>query len=104
MNVDSMGARIKQALRQAGVTQRELAVYCGVSERAVGSWVADDDQPRASHLTSIAELLGVTPAYLVTGEQAIDAETLVKEVRALRGAQEEILAAVLEIRRLVAGL
>lgn len=99
--VDTTGTRIKQAIKAAGATQKEVATFCGVSVQSVGNWVADRDEPRARHLSAMSELLGVRSSWLLTGEQTVDAQEMLKEMRQLKGTQEEILAALLELRRLV---
>ena len=101
MDSSTTGRRIRQAVRAAGTTQKQVANYCGVSERSVSNWVADRDQPKGSHLSAMSELLGVTASWILTGEQTVNAEEMLREMRQLRAGQEEVLAAVLEVRRLV---
>jgi transcriptional regulator with XRE-family HTH domain len=104
MTQGTTGQRIKQALKAAGITQRQLAVYCRVSEQSVGNWVSDRIEPKASHFEAMTDVLGVTASWLLTGEQTVDAQEMLREMRQLRAAQEEILLAILEMRRQIAKL
>lgn len=101
MESETAGQRIRRALNAAGATQQQLARYVGVSDKSVGNWVADRDQPKGSHLAKISEMLGVKGSWILTGEQTVDAQEMLREMRQLKGTQEEILAALLELRRLV---
>jgi transcriptional regulator with XRE-family HTH domain len=103
METETTGQRIRQALKTAGITQRELARQVGVSEKSVGNWVADRDPPKGTHLAAMSSLLGVKASWLLTGEQTVDGSEILREISSLRKGQEEILAAVLEVRRLYEG-
>lgn len=98
---ETTGTRIRQAIKAAGATQKEVATFCGVSVQSVGNWVADRDEPRGRHLAKMSELLGVEKSWILTGEQTVDAQEMLREMRQLKGTQEEILSALLELRRLV---
>ena len=100
---ETTGDRIGRALKAAGVTQREAATYCGVSERTIYGWIKGRMNPSGERLAKLAALTGVTASELLTGEQTVDGSEMLREMRHLRAAQEETLAAVLEVRRLVEG-
>jgi len=62
------GARIKAARLAVGLTQDGLAAAVGVSRSAVAQWETDRSGQVGVNLARIASVLGVSPAYLLTGE------------------------------------
>ena len=64
------GARIKLARQAAGLTQDGLAAAVGVSRSAVAQWETERSGQVGANLARVAALLGVSPAYLLTGEGA----------------------------------
>lgn len=62
-----IGARLKKARRNAGMTQQELAAECAVSRAAVAQWEANITRPSVAHLQVAANALGVWMSW-VTGE------------------------------------
>jgi transcriptional regulator with XRE-family HTH domain len=63
----SVGARIVEARKLAGLTQQQLATRLGVSLRAVSRWENDSFAPRGDSLESLAKVLSVDLHWLVTG-------------------------------------
>ena len=58
------GKRIKNARIQKGLTQDELAKLMGVTRSAVGFWEYDKNLPPAKNFPRLAQVLGVSSAYL----------------------------------------
>ena len=55
---------------EKGLRQADLARYCNRPKGTVFNWINRDSLPQADDAVKIAELLGVTVRYLVTGERA----------------------------------
>ena len=76
-----LSQRIKQARRQAGLTQKRLADHCGVSKSAVAQWEAEGrnvTKPELHRLQLIAQATGVTVDWLLgNGSEAVDAVPIV---------------------------
>jgi putative transcriptional regulator len=51
--------RIKGALADAGVSNKELAEHLGVSEHTVSRWCTNDQQPSIKDLFRIADFLQI---------------------------------------------
>ena len=66
----AIGMRIGQIREDAGLTQSALARAIGTSQSAISQIEAGDRNPSYEMLRSIAEALGVTPAYLVGPEES----------------------------------
>ena len=66
----AIGMRIGQIREDAGLTQSALARAIGSSQSAISQIEAGDRNPSYEMLRSIAEALGVTPAYLVGPEES----------------------------------
>ena len=98
----SVGHRIAQARRKAGLTQVELAKRLGVTQQAITFWERQAPAPRAEMLSklsevldiSIDELLGIAPRPNTSGKKG-PASRFEKLVDALavqpRKRQERIL-------------
>lgn len=61
----STGEKIKQARKNAGLTQKELGEKLGVSQAAVGQFENENSNPKLKTIRKIAEALGVTLSELV---------------------------------------
>jgi len=58
------GKRIKFSRIQKGLTQEELAKLMNVTRSAVGFWEHDKNLPPAKNFSRLAQVLGVSSAYL----------------------------------------
>ena len=61
--------RLQQKLDETRVTQADIARATGVSTAAVSKWFSGDNTPKAGSLKVIADLLGVTDEWLLTGKE-----------------------------------
>ena len=61
---DSIRQRLKQLRVENGKTQIDVAVYCGKSENAVGSWEQGLSLPDLVTMVKLSRLYGVTLDYL----------------------------------------
>ncbi|MEO3386278.1 helix-turn-helix transcriptional regulator [Mesorhizobium sp. CAU 1741] len=64
---DTLGGRISLGREAAGLTVAQAARRLGVMTESWNAWERDRDVPRASRLTMMAGLLGVSPSWLLTG-------------------------------------
>jgi len=65
----SFAKRFKEARLAAGLTQRQLADACGISDRTVSAWETGVAEGIiAEHLFCVADKLGVNARWLATGE------------------------------------
>ena len=66
-SVSTLGERISVAREHAGLTEEELATRLAVRRRTVDEWEGDGAEPRANTLAMLAGVLGVSPAWLLSG-------------------------------------
>ena len=50
-----LGSRIRQARRQAGLSQSQLALKIGAHVTSISDWERGVNEPSVRHMTSIAE-------------------------------------------------
>jgi SOS-response transcriptional repressor LexA len=64
-----LGARIRQVLSEKNLTQAQLARLVGVKQQTI-SYICATDSPASTsrYATKIAEVLGVNPSWLQSGE------------------------------------
>jgi transcriptional regulator with XRE-family HTH domain len=63
----TVSERIQEIREMRGLTASELARRVGVTPTAVWNWEKNSVTPRRPVLEAIANVLGVTPAFLLTG-------------------------------------
>lgn len=66
----SIGDRIRDARKQAGVSQVDLARKVGVTQPAVANWESGVHDPRRLMLAKIADALMVSPDWLASGARS----------------------------------
>lgn len=60
--------RLRQAIKESGFSQREIARLMGVSPQAVSYWLNGRNPPERGKITKLSALLKKTPAWLEFGE------------------------------------
>lgn len=64
----TLGERIRQARKGAGLTQDKLGKAIGRSEGQISKYESDENDPPRSVITGIAHLTGVPEVWLLTGD------------------------------------
>lgn len=67
----TIGQRIKDARKQAHITQAELAQKLNVPFQSVSQWERDIRNPKLQTIQRIAHALGVSPTYLIGYDEKI---------------------------------
>lgn len=62
----TIGERIKEARKKAGLTQKELGDLLGITQAAIGQFEKSTSNPQASTLEKIAFVLNINPLSLVS--------------------------------------
>lgn len=60
-----MGGRIKQRLEELGMSQRELAKACKITDVSMSRYISGDRTPKGPIISQIARTLGVTSDWLL---------------------------------------
>ena len=66
-----LGQRLRKRRQALKLTQQELAVSLGVTPQHISAIEQDDRAPSLLFLAKLAEELGVTVDYLVTGKEGV---------------------------------
>lgn len=65
----TIGERIRHARNAAGLTQEQLAVACGCTQRGtVSNWETDKQRPPVETFVPMAKALNVRAGWLAFGE------------------------------------
>jgi len=64
---DTLGGRITRARDLAGLTLEEAASRIGVTDETLSEWESDRSEPRANKIMTLAGVMGVSPAWLISG-------------------------------------
>lgn len=73
---EKFGALVSELRKEKGYTQKELAQYLYVSDKAVSKWETGNSIPDTSLLIPLAELLGVSVTELLMCERMAENVTL----------------------------
>ncbi len=65
----TISQRIFEELEKQGKKQKELADYIGLSTSAISDWKKKGTNPAAEKISVIADFLGVSTDYLLTGKE-----------------------------------
>lgn len=60
-----LAQRLKQCRIERGWTQREVAIYCDITEKAYQNYELMTREPKLEVLVRIADIFGVSMDYLV---------------------------------------
>lgn len=62
--------RIFALLLEQKKTAKQLCEFVGISQASVSAWKTSGSYPSSKHVVRISEFLGVSPNYLLTGEDS----------------------------------
>lgn len=99
---DTLGGRIAEARDRVSLSAEEVASRIGVTTETFAEWENDRAEPRANKLVTLAGVLGVSPAWLLSGagdgpDHVSFGEAIVgvsREIHRLRALSGEIGAAL----------
>lgn len=74
----TLGEKIKEARKQCGLTQEELAEKMELSRSAIAKWESNTGLPDVENLKSLAKLLNVSIDYLLDDGEAME-EHVIRE-------------------------
>ena len=74
----TLGEKIKEARKQAGLSQEQLSEKLGISRSAVAKWEIDKGIPDVDNLKILSQLLGVSIDYLLDNGEDLD-KSVIKE-------------------------
>lgn len=63
----TISERIFHILREQGKKQKDLALYTRLSTSAISDWKKKGTNPSSEYISDIADFLGVSTDYLLTG-------------------------------------
>jgi transcriptional regulator with XRE-family HTH domain len=74
---DTLGGRIVNAREAQDLTTSQLARRMGIKAETLNEWETDRAEPQSNRLLTLAGMLDVTPAWLLTGagEGPLDSPT-----------------------------
>ena len=109
MTLTTLGERIRDARRAAGLSQEKLAERVGVTRQAVTKWENGQSAPSTENLLRLAEVLGVPANTLldtVVPELQMQADQIyaLQKAKARQGANEVLHAFLCNLRTALAVL
>ncbi|MFT8308525.1 helix-turn-helix domain-containing protein [Acetobacter malorum] len=104
----AFGVRVRTKREQRGFTQAELGRMIGLSENSVVQYETGRAVPKSANFQRLAEALGVSSRYLLTGDAPDEitkaqTEPELKALEILRGVPATQQGAVIDALRAIAG-
>lgn len=98
MRTEMFYERLERLLKDKDIQQKELAEYCGISSNGISTWKVTGTIPRADVAIKMAECLGVSVEYLITGQiSSIDIkDELAYSVATLPENKRRVIKAVID--------
>ena len=59
----TLGAKIKEARLQKGLTQKQLALQLSIKNTTLNNWEQDRNKPDINYIEMLCRLLNVPPGY-----------------------------------------
>ena len=72
----SLGEKIREQRKQAGLSQEQLAVKLNVSRQAITKWETDKGIPDVANLIAISDEFGLSLDELIKGNVAVKRKSL----------------------------
>ena len=72
----TLGEKIKEARKQCGLSQEQLAEKMTVSRSAIAKWETDKGIPDVDNLRALAQLLNVSVDYLLDAGGTVDVQVI----------------------------
>lgn len=72
--------RITRLLKEQGKQDKELCDFIGVAQSTFVNWKKRNTDPKSKYVPDIAEFLGVSERYLLTGEEVTDTEAMAEKL------------------------
>lgn len=86
----NISQNLQSIIRQHKLTQKELAENLGVPKSTVNNWIKLNRSIPAEQIIPICEFLGVSPYYLLTGEEPKHTNHLSKDQQELLDKYEKL--------------
>lgn len=67
----TFGEKLKEARKEAGLSQEQFAEKMGVSRSAIAKWESDKGMPDVNNLKVMAQLLGISVDYLLDEDEKL---------------------------------
>lgn len=72
--------RVFKLLEEKNLTARGMAEHIGTTEGVISAWKKRGTEPKPNYIPDIAEYLGVSEKYLLTGEEITDTEIMAEKL------------------------
>ena len=72
--METKGQRIRDCMREKGISQQQLAKELGVYPSAVAKWLANENQPSDEYIVKMAEIFSVQATWLDWGTTVLTDE------------------------------
>ena len=102
----TLGERMKMRRQRLKLTQQQIADAIGLSPQHISAIEQDQRAPSLPFLAKLAEELGVTVDYLITGKEGVVTDTIpaIKADKTLKLEAKKTLMALVKLLRDIPGI
>lgn len=101
---ETLGRRLILARERAGLSTAQAARRLGVKTGTLNRWQRDESEPRPNRLVMLAQLLGVSPAWLLEGSAGFEPRDIEPSVADIQDQLAAARRAIEELSGIVDGL
>ncbi len=101
---ETLGRRLAVARERADLSTAQAARRLGVKTRTLSRWERDESAPRPNRLVMLAQLLGVSPAWLLEGSAGFEPQEPEPSVADIQDQLAAARRAIEELSGIVDGL
>ena len=96
--METKGERIRDCMREKGISQQQLAKELGVYPSAVAKWLANENQPSDEYLVKMAKIFSVQATWLDWGTTVLtdDADEVAKKYANLSERDQKVIDSVMD--------
>jgi len=69
ITIEQIQIRLKDAIKQSGLTQTAIAQQLGIRQQTVSHYVKGDIMPALDTLANLCKIIDVSPAYILYFEE-----------------------------------
>jgi transcriptional regulator with XRE-family HTH domain len=88
--------RFERLCNSKGILKSEIAHSCGISQNGISTWKVTGTIPRADVAVRLADCLGVTVEYLITGKMKNIDDMLEYRIAALPEKKRRLIRALVD--------
>ena len=104
LSPETLGQRLVYARERANLSTAQAARRLGVKTRTLSRWERDEIEPRPNRLVTLAQMLNVSPAWLLQGSERLEPAAIEPDLASVQSQLQSAKLALQELTGIVEDL